>query len=449
VPSVLLKKVWSTRSLERAWRVIEENSRTSKSEDVKKEVAAFREEASTKLRSLSGRLSHKSFVFAPAKGIAIPKSGSGGKVAQFRPIVLANVECRIVQRSILNVLLDVPDLQKYIHTPHSFGGIRKKSENDLAAVPAAISAVLGYIGAGSNFVICADISKFFTRIPKPTVTAIVADAVKDDEFMQLFKRAITVELSNLAELREKAEAFPIYDIGVAQGNSLSSLLGNILLHDFDRQMNEGDCHCIRYIDDVIILAPTRKAATARLKKAEKILAHYKMNFGAEKTHREPTATTSSFEFLGIELSNGLIRPAAKAQIKFLKSLDANFEQSKKALIARRNGEHLKKERSVLATLRRADGMIQGWGKHYRFCNDISALENLDAKVTGMIRAYIGVYSATTASIDDKARRNALGVDLLSLIELKPLKWPKRGATKIAGLQIVADAQAHISHGQLS
>jgi hypothetical protein len=38
------------------------------------------------------------------------------------------------------------------------------------------------------------------------VTAIVADAVKDDEFMQLFKRAITVELSNLAELREKAEA---------------------------------------------------------------------------------------------------------------------------------------------------------------------------------------------------------------------------------------------------
>jgi len=67
----------------------------------------------------------------------------------------------------------------------------------------------------------------------------------------------------------------------------------------------------------------------------------------------------------------------------------------------------------------------------------------------MIRAYIGVYSAATASIDDKARRNALGVDLLSLIELKPLKWPKRGATKITGLQIVADAQAQISHGQLS
>jgi len=425
VPSVLLKKVWSTRSLERAWRVIEENSRTSKSENVKKEVDAFREQASTKLRSLTGKLSHKSFVFAPAKGIAIPKTDNSNKGAQFRPIVLANVECRIVQRSILNVLLDVPGLQKYIHTPHSFGGIRKKSDNDLAAVPAAISAVLDYIGAGSNFVICADISKFFTRIPKPTVTAFVADVVQDDEFMQLFKSAITVELSNLAELREKAEAFPIYDIGVAQGNSLSSLLGNILLHDFDRQMNEGDCHCIRYIDDVIILAPTKKAATARLKKAEKLLAHYKMNFGAEKTHREPTAVTSSFEFLGIELNNGLIRPAAKAQIKFLNSLDGNFAESKKAFFARRKGGHVKKERSLLATLRRADGMIQGWGKHYRFCNDVTTFENLDARISEMIRSYIGAYSETTKMIDPVARRNTLGIEMLAHIERKSFSWPKR------------------------
>ena len=269
MPSVLLKKVWGTRALERAWHVIEENSRTSKSQDVKKEVDAFREETSSKLRSLSGRLSHNSFVFPPAKGIAIPKIGNGGKVTQFRPIVLANVECRIVQRAILNVLLEVPGLQKYIHTPYSFGGIRRKSENDLAAVPAAINSVLDYIGAGSNFVLCADISKFFTRIPKTVVTAIVANAVQGEQFMQLFKSAIAVELSNLAELREKADAFPIYDIGVAQGNSLSSLLGNILLHDFDLQMNDSDCHCIRYIDDVIILAPTkrlRRRALGRLKR---------------------------------------------------------------------------------------------------------------------------------------------------------------------------------------
>jgi hypothetical protein len=64
----------------------------------------------------------------------------------------------------------------------------------------------------------------------------------------------------------------------------------------------------------------------------------------------------------------------------------------------------------------------------------------------MIRSYIGVYSASTASIDDNARRNALGIDLLSDIELKPLKWPKRAAPGVANLPIIAQAQA--AHGQL-
>jgi hypothetical protein len=43
MPSVLMKKVRGVRHLERAWRVIEENARSSKSEDVKKEIEAFRE----------------------------------------------------------------------------------------------------------------------------------------------------------------------------------------------------------------------------------------------------------------------------------------------------------------------------------------------------------------------------------------------------------------------
>src|SRR5208337_5315403 len=106
-----------------------------------------------------------------------------------------------------------------------------------------------------------DIAKFFTRIPKSSVTDIVAKAVNDDEFVDLFPRAITVELENLAQLREQANAFPIEDIGVAQGNSLSPLLGNLFLYEFDVELNKRpDVRCIRYIDDFIILAPSRDVA---------------------------------------------------------------------------------------------------------------------------------------------------------------------------------------------
>jgi RNA-directed DNA polymerase len=305
----------------------------------------------------------------------------------------------------------------------------KRIMGDLAAVPAAINAVLTCIKFGANFVVSADIARFFKRIPKSAVVPTVAAAVGDDDFMALFEQAIDVELSNMAELREKANAFPIHDIGVAQGNSLSPLLGNILLYEFDQEMNDGDCNCIRYIDDIIILAPTKQAAQARLRKAENLLCKYRMNFGPEKSAKEPVATTARFEFLGIELSNGLIRPSGKAQARLANLVRDAFEQSRKGFRAYQSGKRFKKEHSLSATLRRVDGIVQGWGKHYRFCNDGRVLENLDTKISEMMQSYICTCFAMLATVKDKGQRIILGVELLSEIERKPFEWPKRvGAT---------------------
>ena len=56
---------------------------------------------------------------------------------------------------------------------------------------------------------------------------IVGSLVQDEEFMPLFRAAIRAELANMAQLTERAEALTFEDVGVAQGNSLSSLLRNI------------------------------------------------------------------------------------------------------------------------------------------------------------------------------------------------------------------------------
>jgi RNA-directed DNA polymerase len=420
-----MKKVRGVRHLERAWHVIQENARSSKSEEVKKEIEVFRENASRNLRSLSARLTRGTFKFPPAKGIPIPKSDKDGKKSKtkLRPIVLANVESRVIQRAILDVLLEIPELQKYIHTPHSFGGIRKTSDDGLAAVPAAIKAVLTAIQEGAAFVASADIASFFTRIPKSVVTNIVANAVQDATFMELFRNAIHVELSNMADLREKADAFPIGDIGVAQGNSLSPLLGNIILFEFDRQMNVGDCCCIRYIDDFIILAPTRAAAKARIKKSISLLTSHKMELSKEKSLKEPVSVVDSFEFLGIEMSNGFIRPAPKAQSKHLNALRAIFGESSKVILEHKAGTKFQRENSLVATLRRVDGVVQGWGKHYRFCNDSSVFKNLDRKTSEMIIQFIGVYSKAIKKLGEDERRKLLGVGRLADIELKSFTWP--------------------------
>ncbi|MBO9622703.1 MAG: RNA-dependent DNA polymerase [Sphingomonas sp.] len=402
-------------------------------------MEVFAEDASAKLRSIQSRLGHNSFKFEPAKGVPIPKlDGRGKKTGKFRPIVLAPVESRVVQRAILNVLLDVPTLKPFVQTPYSFGGIRgergRKVERlarseSISAVPAAIKAVLDEIGAGARFVASADIRSFFTRISKDAVTQIIAAAINDGELIALFRQAIDVELSNMAQLRDKAVDFPIEDIGVAQGNSLSPLLGNIVLADFDREMNEGDCRCIRYIDDFIILAPSKAAATARLRKAANMLKALGMELSPEKSSKGGTSIDDGFDFLGVNLCLGAVRPGAKAQAKILRSVQLAFEESLKALRGIRHGQTLDRTSSLSSTLRRVDGMIDGWGKHYWFCNDTQAFLNLDVKISESIRRYLGEYTAIRAETATTSHQRMLGISELRYIAREPFNFPAIGTRR--------------------
>lgn len=425
--SVLLKKVWQRRRLDTAWRSVRANSKSSQSNDVKMEIDRFEEDPSSKIGSLQQRLSRGRFEFSPARGVAIPKSGK----KDIRPVVIAPVEDRIVQRALLDVLQDIDALRPYFRNPYSFGGIRRGQDDELAAVPAAIDAILKAIGAGARFAVCADISAFFTRIPKPKVIEIVGQAVVDDEFTAFLKAAINVELSNLAKLRQYAHRFPTGEIGVAQGSSLSPFLGNIVLADFDQRMNAGDCRCIRYIDDFIILAPTAKAAAARLRMARDILGTLGMECAPGKTWEKPISVAGQIEFLGIELHNGLIRPASGARARFLAKVRAAFDEGRKALTNYRNGQSLVKANALLGTLKRVDGIVQGWGKHYRFCNDLRCFENLDAEIGMLIREYLGFYRDERSAAPEARRPAMLGIELLGTIKRKPLTWPRLSSRSIA------------------
>ena len=426
VTSKLVKRVRSLRELERAWRAIRENARNSKSDEVKREVETFAEDARARIHSLCARLSRGRFKFKPAKGIPLAKRGPDGKKSKtkFRPIVLAPLESRIVQRSILETLISHPAMQEYVSTPYSFGGIRRAEHEEFAAVPAAVKAVLDAIENGARFAASADIRGFFTRISKSRVHDIVADALQDHEFMMLFDEAIKVELSNLIELCEKGKSFPIEDIGVAQGNSLSPLLGNILLRNFDWKMNAGDCRCIRYIDDFIMLAPTQRAANARMKQAIRFLAGLDMELSPEKSSQGAHSIQRPFEFLGIEFNNGFIRPSRKSHHRLLAHVDDVLRSSMDAFYRHREGRQFPKSESLINVLKRIDGIVQGWGKHYRFCNDETLFNHLDKSVKDRIRAYIGAYSNARARLSDTGGQYLLGVETLATIERKPFVWPK-------------------------
>jgi RNA-directed DNA polymerase len=211
----LLREVRRIETLGRAWRVICENGRSSQSRETRREIEEFATQAESRLTKIQRQLNLDSFVFAAAIGLEVPKKNGNG----IRPLVIAPIESRIVQRAIHDVLLSVPSIRDRAENPFSFGGVRRKADKRFGAVPAAIEAVMDAVACGAFFVIRADISSFFTRIPKAIVTNIITDAINDDSFVKLFSKAIDVELANLAMLTGEGSAFPLYEIGVAQGNS--------------------------------------------------------------------------------------------------------------------------------------------------------------------------------------------------------------------------------------
>ena len=133
-------------------------------------------------------------------------------------------------------------------------------------------------------------------------------------------------------------------------------MGNIILSGFDDEMNKGDCVCIRYIDDFLIIAPTVKAAKARMKRAINLLKKLGMELSEEKSSRVPISISSSFEFLGIELNNGFIRPSNKSQQKVVAKIEAEFKNSIDSMNDLLISEKFDKQYSLVSTLRRVDGI---------------------------------------------------------------------------------------------
>lgn len=418
--SKLTLQVRRGKTLRGAWLAIRRNSRTSKSEDTKNEVAAFEAKSDTNLKRLSAELQKGAFVFPPAKGIKVPKDK--GSKSSFRPLVVAKVEARIVQRVIHDVLVTVPEIERFIRTPYSFGGIKKK-DDELTAVPAAVQAVLEAIGNGAKFMVKSDITGFFTKIPKSSAIKIVSEAVDDAEFVALFSKAITIELENMAQLRGSAKMFPIEDIGVAQGNSLSPLLGNILLYEFDRELNkDSDVRCIRYIDDFIILGPSQHIMQNKYSKALHLLRQFDMNTSHAKT--KESRADQVFNFLGIEFANGFLRPAVGSRAKMIDSVDKALLESITAFRQSRDTKVLNRSMSLLRTLDKVNGIMQGWAKHYRFCNDGECLRQIDNMISDRIGKYLSMYRDERSKSDDVMRWKLLGIEATAQVERFPFSWPK-------------------------
>jgi len=112
--------------------------------------------------------------------------------------------------------------------------------------------------------------------------------------------------------------------GIPRGSSLSPLLGAFYLTELDQKMEKLDVKYFRYMDDILILAPTRW----KLRKAIRVL---NQTFSTLKLEKHPDKTLigkteRGFDFIGYRFHPDYLTVATKTLKQFLERARQLYEQ---------------------------------------------------------------------------------------------------------------------------
>ena len=402
-PDSLYDRTKSIGRLWEAWGAVYENALASGSTQNREKAKEYAANARVRIAAIGRKLAREEFVFQPQTGVLIEKKAKGTK----RPVVIAPIDSRIVQRAILDTLQEIPAIRSSLIRGLNFGGVPGKGYGVPGAIIKALEAV-----QTKPYYIRTDIKSFFTRVPRDRAVSIILNQISDDRFAKLVRNAVTTELADAEKYGEDQKLFPIADIGVAQGSCLSPLLCNLMLDEFDQEMNGRSVVTVRYIDDFLILAKDKKSAFAAYRSAGVLLAKFGLDaynpiLPADEEKAAHGHAKTGIKFLGCEVRPDRVRPSRENWRGLVNKLDTLFDESAKLL--NNPAEAQRKHLTYAETTIRASKTVQGWANTFGFCTDDQLMNSVDVEVTNAFAKYnrrVRLIVTRHAPID---QRKALGV----------------------------------------
>jgi RNA-directed DNA polymerase len=174
----------------------------------------------------------------PVKRVEIPKPDGG-----VRKLGIPTVLDRWIQQAVMQVLQKRWDRT---FSEHSYGFRPGRSAHQ------AVEAAQKYIAAGYRWCVDLDLEKFFDRVSHDKLMAKMAERVSDKRLLKLIRAFLT------AGVMEGGLVSPV-DEGTPQGGQLSPLLSNIVLDEFDRELERRGLRFARYADDSNVYVRSRRA----------------------------------------------------------------------------------------------------------------------------------------------------------------------------------------------
>jgi group II intron reverse transcriptase/maturase len=291
----------------------------------------------------------------PVKRVEIPKPDGG-----VRQLGIPTVLDRFIQQALAQVLQNGYDKT---FSDSSFGFRPNRSAHQ------AILKAQIYQNDGYKFVVDLDLEKFFDKVNHDKLMGKLRKDIQDKRVLKLIRSFLNAGIMDNGIVTIPEEGTP-------QGGPLSPLLSNIVLDDFDRELEKRGHKFVRYADDCNIYVKTSRAGDRVMKSVKEFIEkklRLKVNEKKSKVDKPAKRKFLGFSFLDLkEVASIRIAPES---IKRLKDKIREITRPTRRI-------------KFMDLINQLKIFLRGWKSYFNLIEIREILQRLDSWIRHRLRSFI-------------------------------------------------------------
>ena len=395
----LLERILERENLNRAYKQVKRNHGAPGIDGmtVEKALLWIRENREELLQSIR----EGSYKPNPVRRKEIPKPDGG-----VRKLGIPTVVDRVIQQAIAQKLQPI---YEPLFSDGSYGYRPKRSAQQ------AIQKVKNYTEQGYGYAVEIDLSKYFDTLNHELLLNLLRRQIHDERVTLLIKKYLKSGVMEGGTFTRTEEGSP-------QGGPLSPLLSNVYLNEFDQEMERRGVKVIRYADDIVVLAKSKRAAGRLLESCRRYLeGKLKLKMNAQKSKVVSVLAIKHFKFLGFCLGKNKKGVYIRAHRESLAKAKRKLRQ-----LTRRN-----QGRNVRMVMENVKSFIRGWLGYYYVADIKRTLMSWNEWLRRRLRMYIWKQWK-------KPRTRIMNLKKLGIPEWQAYQWgnTRLGYWRIAGSAVL-------------
>ena len=289
----------------------------------------FEKNSRMEIRRLNAELKNHIYTVQPVKLVTLVKDD------KMREISLYTMRDKVIQTSI------AAELERWFEAGFSRCAYAYRSDRSAMM---AVEAIERYIVSHTeSWVGRLDIDSFFDSIPQNILMGKLSAVIREQDVLELVRGQLRApSLGSSGELVDKS-------VGLYQGSSLSPVLSNIYMTEFDRAMEKTSVFYIRYSDDILILGDSREEIHRMMEKMKKMLEELGLRPKESKTYS--CSLEEGVDFLGYHFDHKGKAVPGKAREKLKQSMEDIWLMNPELNLEER--------------LKKGSQILNGWEQYYK------------------------------------------------------------------------------------